>query len=208
MLFSLLLLHLLSSPGLPLRLADSALDEERENHPVLLNCLGKACWLKLTEPPHPREEFRFLKSLSVWDEEIKVCFFFFLIGCTLKYSFSSQKHLSNSPWAWVGATETCGSLGKLAQLCWNAWLAMPDYFLVADFMIIRNFSKQNFCFWMAADRLSEYKVAPVIARYTSDLLQGARNGVFPHRASLTHRIIFKLNFSSEASFLTPITLYY
>lgn len=84
---------------------------------------------------------------------------------------------------------------------------MPDDFLAADFMIIRNFAKQNFSFWIAVDELSEYKVAPVIPRYSSDLLQGARNGVFPDRAALIPQIIFKLNFSTEASFLTPITLY-
>lgn len=82
---------------------------------------------------------------------------------------------------------------------------MPDYFLVGDF--IRNFAKQNFCFWMAVDQLSEYKVAPVIPRYASDLLQGARNRVFPDGAPLIYQIIFKLDFSSEASVLTPITLY-
>jgi len=110
----------------------------------------------------------------------------------------------------VGATEISGTIRKLAQLSLDVihlWLAIPDCFLLAGFVIISNFAKPHNCFRMAVDQLSECKVSPVIPRYTGVFLQRPRRRAFPDGASLIYQIIFKLDFSSEAAFLAPITLY-
>lgn len=60
---------------------------------------------------------------------------------------------------------------------------------------------------MAVRQLSECKVAPAIPRYAGVFLQGARSRVLPDGAALIYQIVFKLDFSSEASFLTPLTLH-
>lgn len=150
---------------------------------------------------------RFLKSISVWDEDARVCFLFFFNRFHTEIFLFKPKAFKQSTLSLGGCHRSLWQHQETGPALFKCMTCNARILPRRRFYSYKKLCKANFCLWTAVDQLSEYKVAPVIPRYTSDLLQGARNWVFPDRAPLIHQIIFKLNFSSEASFLTPITLY-
>lgn len=210
MLFSLHLPHLLSPPDLTLRLAKLISESEDRKHPFLLNCLGKACWVN-NKVPSPQEGVLGVFSIPFclqW-RDWSLFFFFFRKSHTEILLFK-QKSLKQFTLSLGGCHRNLWQhreTGPALHRCYpcmacNARLFPPSRF--DDYMKLCK-AKQlllNGCRW--AEWMQSGSCHSKVRQCLS---AGSKKWSVSRRSIPNIPNFFKLDFSSEASFLTPITLY-